>query len=102
MMPTTTNDAWSVLGLEPSVSDQAIRQRYLQLVREFSPEHAPQRFTEIRKAYDELRDPIERVRKRLFTASHSEQLDGLIAEYRQQASVSRIPTAALLNLGKGA
>ncbi|MEO1999409.1 MAG: J domain-containing protein [Planctomycetaceae bacterium] len=92
------NDAWSVLNLNPSASDEAIRRRYLQLVREFSPERAPERFAEIRKAYDDLRDPIERVRTKLFMEDGREDLDGLIDEFRQQASDVRIPTSTLLNL----
>ena len=95
------SDAWSVLNLNPSASDEAIRRRYLELVREFPPERAPQRFAEIRKAYDELRDPVERVRRRLFMEDHPEDLDGLMDEFRKQTSTVRIPTSTLLNLANG-
>jgi len=96
------NDAWSVLNLNPSASDDAIRRRYLELVREFSPERNPERFSEIRKAYDELRDPVGRVRRQLFAEEGVGELDGLIGEFRQQASDVRIPTSTLLNLASGA
>ena len=92
------SDAWSVFNLNPSAGDEAIRRRYLELVREFPPERAPQRFAEIRKAYDELRDPVARVRRRLFMEDRPGDLDGLIDEFRKQTSAVRIPTAALLNL----
>lgn len=95
------SDAWSVLNLKPSASDEAIRRRYLELVREFPPERAPQRFAEIRAAYDELRDPVERVRRRLFIESRPADLDGLMDEFRKQTSTVRIPTSALLNLANG-
>lgn len=95
------NDAWSVLNLNPSASDEAIRRRYLQLVREFSPESDPAKFTVIRKAYDELRNPVERVRRRLFADVNDEELDRLISEARRQASSVRIPTSTLLNLACG-
>ena len=95
------SNAWSVLNLNPSANDEAIRRRYLELVREFSPDRAPQRFAEIRKAYDELRNPIERVRRRLFMEAGGEDLDGLINEFRTQALDVRIPTSTLLNLANG-
>lgn len=92
------SDAWSVLSLNPSSSDDVIRQRYLALVREFSPERAPQQFAEIRKAYEALRDPVERVRRRLFMGDQPENTDCLMAEFREQTSAVRIPTSILLNL----
>lgn len=95
------SDAWSALNLNPSASDEAIRRRYLELVREFPPERAPQRFAEIRKAYDELRDPVERVRRRLFMEDRPEDLDVLMDEFRKHTSTVRIPTSALLNLANG-
>jgi DnaJ-domain-containing protein 1 len=95
------SDAWSVLNLSPSSSDDVIRQRYLELVREFSPERAPQRFAEIRKAYDALRDPVERVRRRLFIEDCPDDFDCLLDEFREQTSTVRIPTSILLHLANG-
>ena len=42
------SDPYDVLGLPPDSDDEAIRRRYLELVRQFSPEHHPERFSAVR------------------------------------------------------
>ena len=61
-------DPYAVLGLPPDSDDEAIRRRYLELVRQFSPEHHPEKFAAIRAAYEQLRDLNTRLRYRLFEA----------------------------------
>ena len=46
-------DPFQILGLPQDATDDAIRVRYLTLVKEFSPERHPEKFAEIRKAYPE-------------------------------------------------
>ena len=55
-------DPYEQLGLPPSADETEIRQHYLELVRQFPPDRAPERFAEIRAAYDALRDPVSRSR----------------------------------------
>ena len=43
-----------------------IRQRYLELVRAFPPEQAPERFAAMHAAYQALRDPAARLESQLF------------------------------------
>ena len=56
-------DPFTVLGVTDEADDTEIRRRYLALVREFPPDRAPERFQELRAAYDALSDE----RKRLET-----------------------------------
>ena len=56
-------DPFTVLGVTDEADDAEIRRRYLALVREFPPDRAPERFQELRAAYDALSDE----RKRLET-----------------------------------
>lgn len=42
------NDPYVQLGLSPSADETEIRRRYLELVRQFPPDRAPERFAEIR------------------------------------------------------
>ena len=56
-------DPFTVLGVTDEADDGEIRRRYLALVREFPPDRAPERFQELRAAYDALSDE----RKRLET-----------------------------------
>ena len=59
-------DPYGVLGLDRQASEAEIKRAYFQLVRQFSPERAPEQFREIRTAYEQLRDPENRARLGLF------------------------------------
>lgn len=91
-------DPYQVLGIEPSADSEAIHKRYLALVREFSPERAPERFAEIRTAYETLRDPVASLRMRLFDLRFAETFDKLIADEKRQSYGKRIGTDVLLSL----
>ena len=41
-------DPYTVLGVKPEDDDETIRKRYLVLVRQFTPEHSPERFSAVR------------------------------------------------------
>ncbi len=51
------NDPYETLGLTTDAGEAEIRRRYLELVRQFPPDRAPERFTAIHAAYEALRDP---------------------------------------------
>ena len=74
------SDPYEVLGLSPDSDDETIRRRYLQLVREFSPERHPERFAEIRRAYDSLKDLDTRLEHRVFEAGKNESVDAIVEE----------------------
>lgn len=59
-------DPYSVLGLARQASEEDIKRAYFQLVRQFPPEREPEKFREIRTAYEQLRDPENRARIALF------------------------------------
>jgi curved DNA-binding protein CbpA len=89
-------DPYSVLGLSPDSDDEAIRRRYLQLVRQFSPEQHPDQFASIRQAYENLRDLNTRLRYRLFEAGKDESVEALIEEIACRSSRRRVSLEALL------
>lgn len=92
-------DPYEVLGLDrASATEEAVRKRYLELVRQHSPERDPQRFAKIREAYERLRDPETRLRSELFEQRALTPLEDLIDEYRKQLRNTRIPAAVLLSL----
>jgi len=64
--PLPMNDPFAVLDLPEDADDQAIQKRYLALVRRHSPERAPERFAELRAAYERIRDRRDRLRLRLL------------------------------------
>jgi len=90
-------DPYAVLGLPPDSDDEAIRRRYLALVREFTPEHHPEKFAAIRSAYDSLRDLNTRLRHRLFETGKNESLDAFIEEIACRSPRRRLSLKTLLS-----
>ena len=92
-------NAYAELGLTPDADDAAIRERYLELVRTHPPDRDPERFKAIRAAYDELKDPETRLRRRLFEF-RGDGLAGVIAEVEKVAARPRPSLRTLLEMSK--
>ncbi len=92
------DDPYAVLGVPDDADDEAIRRRYLELVRQYSPERHPERFAAIRQAYESLRDLDTRVRHRLFDAGRSESVEAIIEEIACQTPRRRLSLATLLTV----
>lgn len=60
--------AAQVLGVSENASDDEIRAAYLEKVKQYPPERAPEEFERVRDAYETLRDPRKRARDMLLTA----------------------------------
>ncbi len=60
-------DPFAVLDVAEDADDETIQRRYLALVRQFPPERAPERFQEIRTAFEAIRGKRERLQRRLLT-----------------------------------
>jgi curved DNA-binding protein CbpA len=93
-------NAYEVLGVSPTADEAEIRNRYLQLVREFPPDRAPERFAEIRAAFDELRNPLVQLERKLFFLDTRDSLNDLQAELRSRLKTAKISTAVLLSLAE--
>ena len=52
----TRDDAWTVLGIEPTDDARAIRIAYTRRLKDIDPEIDPQAFILLRAAYDQVRD----------------------------------------------
>lgn len=57
---------YTVLQVARNADEKTIKQAYFRLVREFPPEQEPERFQEIRAAYEQLRSPERRAQVDLF------------------------------------
>jgi curved DNA-binding protein CbpA len=90
-------DPYAVLGLTDDADDESIRRRYLELVRQFSPEHHPERFAAIRSAYESLRDLDTRLKHRLFESGKKETLDAILEELACRSPRRRVSLKALLS-----
>ena len=93
-------DPLETLGLSHHASAAEIRSRYLQLVREFPPDRAPERFAEIRAAYDELRAPARRIEEQLFSLRTRDSLEAIAADVRSKLRGARLSAEALLSLAE--
>jgi DnaJ-class molecular chaperone len=94
-------DPYQVLELPPDADDAAVRARYLELVRRWPPEQAPERFAAVRAAYERVRDRDARLRQRLFDAGRAVSIDGLIEEVVCRARRRRVTLAELLAAERG-
>ena len=89
-------DPYQVLGLPADADDDRIRRRYLELVKQFSPEHHPEKFASIRAAYESLRDLDRRLRYRLFEAGKNETVAALTEELSCRTQRRRLSLEAML------
>ena len=94
-------DPYEILGLGPDAGEEVVRQRYLTLVREHPPERDPERFAAIRNAYEQVRDPVLSLERRLFQLTATDTFDSLLAAEQQRWTKQRVPTDVLLSLADG-
>jgi curved DNA-binding protein CbpA len=90
------SDPYEVLGLPADSNDDAIRRRYLELVRQFPPERSPEKFAAVRQAYESLRDLTTRLRYRVFEAGKMESVESLIQELACRSQRRRVSLVTLL------
>jgi curved DNA-binding protein CbpA len=93
------SDPYDVLGLDPDADEAEIRRRYLELVREFPPDRAPERFAAVHAAYEALRDPARRLHGQLFMIeTKTDSLEAIATDLRRRLRTVRLPVSTLLAL----
>ena len=92
------DDPHVVLGLPADADDEMIRRRYLELVRQFGPEHHPKKFAAIRMAYERLRDCNARVRYRLWEAGRKDTIESIVEEIACRSPRRRVSLKTLLGI----
>lgn len=88
------------LGLPDGANEAQIRSRYLELVREFPPDRAPEKFAEIRAAFDALRDPVTQLQRQLFSLTTHDSLESLQHDILERLRTAPLPVAVLLSLAE--
>lgn len=94
------NDPYEVLGIPADADTAIVRRRYLELVRDHPPDRSPERFTEIRAAYEQLRDPLRRLETQLFRIDSDDSLEEILADARTRLRDQQIPLDTLLALAE--
>jgi curved DNA-binding protein CbpA len=93
-------DPYEVLGLPHDADEAATRQRYLELVRQFPPDRAPERFAAIRAAYEQVRDPAVRLEAQLFKLGTTDSLEAIAATVRDRLRDARVPLEVMMALAE--
>ena len=91
---------YHTLGLSPHCSEDELRKRYLELVRQFPPESHPEKFSRIHEAYEKLRNPLETIEEMLFSLDSDDSIDQIIADVLTDVRDERLPTSMLLKMGE--
>ncbi len=94
------NDPYAILGLSADVDDDTIRRRYLELVKQFSPEQHPDKFAQIRRAYEATRDLDTRLQHQLFEAGRNESIDAILEDLACRTTRRRLTLPALIQAAK--
>lgn len=94
-------DPYKVLDLPTSADEETIRRRYLELVRQFPPDRAPEKFAQIRAAYDLLKDRDERLRRQLFEVDRGALMETVVEEIACRTQKRRVSLARLLSMLEG-
>lgn len=70
---------YRLLGIAEEIEDdEAIRNAWLEAVRRFPPEKAPEQFARIRESYEMIRDRESRYRLRMFGDPRLRNTDRLV------------------------
>ena len=64
-----SEDPFAALGLDENADDDAVKRRYLALVRAYPPDREPERFQALRQAYEAVRGQRERLERKLLHTS---------------------------------
>lgn len=72
-------DAREILGIAASATEEEIRAAYLQKIKDYPPDTAPDEFERIRDAYETLRDPRRRARALLLSVDPDAPIVSLLA-----------------------
>jgi len=63
-------NAYAVLNIRKGSTDQEIKKAWHALVKQYTPEQNPERFTIIQKAFERLSDPEQRAKEDAFTYNY--------------------------------
>ena len=79
----TVTRAVALLGVDFDADEQALHNAYVQQIKVHPPDKEPQRFEQLRDAYQLLRDPLERARHRLFDVDPQAPFPSLLDDQDQ-------------------
>ena len=88
------------LGLSPDCTEEELRKRYLELVRQFPPETHGEKFSRIHEAYEKLKNPLESIQEMFFSLELDDSIEQIITDVLDDIRHERLPTQVLLKMGE--
>ncbi|MGD9857514.1 MAG: DnaJ domain-containing protein [Planctomycetaceae bacterium] len=98
MSDSSAPDPYQVLGVSRNSGEGEIRARYLALVKRFPPERDPDKFREVRAAFEAANDPLK-IARRLLEPPGDEPPDWTAAIEEQKRIPPPLNVTLLLSLG---
>ena len=95
---SVSTDPFQVLGVSRDASEEAIRARYLELVKQFPPERDPDKFREVQAAFQAAKDPLL-IARRLLAPPSEEAPRWSDAIEAQRRNPPALTLTLLLSLG---
>ena len=100
MTSSTSADPFLILGLPREATEAEIRARYLELVKQFPPDRAPDQFREIRAAFEAAKDPLVIARRLVEPPNPNEEPPSWQAAIEAQEKIRpKLSVGFLLSLG---
>jgi hypothetical protein len=101
MNTATSADPFTILGVSRDAGEVEVRARYLELVKQYPPAREPEKFREIRAAFEAARDPLA-IARRLVMPPDDEVPQWSQVIEAQKRNPPRLTPAFLLSLGNRA
>ena len=101
MNSPTTTDPFVLLEVSPNAGEAEVRARYLELVKKYPPEREPDKFREIRAAFEAAKDPLL-IAKRLVSPHGDTAPEWSTVLDVQKRNPPRLTPAFILSLGNRA
>ena len=98
MTTSTPSDPFATLGLPQDAGEAEIRNRYLELVKKYPPDRDPEKFREVRSAFEAVQDPLV-IARRLLQPPDEEAPNWTDAIEEQRQIPPPISLELLLSLG---
>jgi curved DNA-binding protein CbpA len=97
----TSDDPFTILGVSPDAGEAEVRARYLELVKQYPPERDPEKFQEVRKAFEVAKDPLS-IALKLIEPPEDEAPSWSSVLESQRRRPPRLTPAFVLSLGNRA
>ena len=101
MNSPTAADPFKTLGVRPDASEAQIRARYLELVKRYPPESEPDKFREVRAAFEAASDPLL-IARRLIEPPHDDVPRWSDVIEQQRSHPPALTPSLILSLGNRA